>query len=143
LQLDLLDEAALLRLGRNVDALPGEVEFPAVIRAPQPAFLVAAEPERDTTVSTELVDQTVAAEAVAKRHQPFRQNFDPHWRAIVCGELFSEQHRQPVAPEQVAHRRTGTGLGDCFVLLLPQHRSSPGLWLLCATNRARCRPRLC
>ena len=60
LELDLGAEAALLRLGRNFDALAGVVVFPAVIGAADPAFLIPAEPKRYATVGTKLVDQAIA-----------------------------------------------------------------------------------
>src|SRR4051812_42512489 len=69
-QLDLLGVPALGGLGGNVDALARRVEFPAVVGAAQAAFLVAPEPERDSTVRAELVDETERAFTVAKRHQP-------------------------------------------------------------------------
>ncbi len=56
-ELHLLAEAALLRLGRDFDALAGDVVFPAVIGAAEAAFLVAPEPERHAAVGAELVDQ--------------------------------------------------------------------------------------
>ena len=65
-QLDLLAEAALDRLRRHFDALPGMVVFPAVIGAAQPVLLVAAEPERDAAMRAELVDQAVASLGVAE-----------------------------------------------------------------------------
>src|SRR5262245_313004 len=43
-QLDLAGEAALDRLRRNLDALTGDVEFPAMIRAANAALLVATKP---------------------------------------------------------------------------------------------------
>src|ERR1700691_2935263 len=45
-ELDALPHAGLFRLGREIDALPGDVVFPAVIGAAQTAFLVAPEPQR-------------------------------------------------------------------------------------------------
>jgi hypothetical protein len=120
-QLDLLDEAALLRFGRHVDALSGEVELPTMIWTAQSAFLIATEPQRYAAMGAEFVDQTEPAKAVAKRNQPLRQKLDPHRRTVVCRQFLSQQRRQPVTPEKIAHRRAGAGPGDHFVLILPKH----------------------
>ena len=92
-ELDLLGEAAFLWLRRHLDALPSEVELPAVIGAAQSAFLVAAEPKRDAAMGTKLVDQPVAALAVAERHEPLGQQLDAHRRAVVCRQVL-----RPAAP---------------------------------------------
>ena len=65
-------------LRRQVDALPGDVVFPAVIGAAQAAFLVLAEPERDAAMRAEFVDQPDAALAVAESRPDFRPSA---WRA--------------------------------------------------------------
>src|SRR5262249_61007230 len=75
-ELDLLDEAAFLRFGGHLDALPGNVELPAVIGAAQAAFLVAAKPERCAAMRAELVDEPVTPEAVTQRHQPLADQLD-------------------------------------------------------------------
>src|SRR5262249_8097327 len=83
LELDLLAEAALARLGGDVDALPGHVVFPAVIGAAQAGLLVAAEPERHATVGAEFVDQSVSALAVAEGEQPLGEHLHAHRRTII------------------------------------------------------------
>src|SRR5262245_62605795 len=65
-ELDVLSEAAFFRLRGQIDALPGHVVFPAVVRTAQPAFFVLAKPERDPAMCAELVHQAYAALAVAK-----------------------------------------------------------------------------
>ena len=90
-ELDLPGEAAFLGLGGNLDALPGEIELPAVIGAAQAAFLVAPEPQRHAAMGAELVDQPIAPQAVAKRHQPLGQDLDAHRRAVVGGQLFGQR----------------------------------------------------
>ena len=55
-ELDLLAEAAFRGLRRNLDAPAIHVVFPAVVRAAQPALLVAAEPERHPAMGAEFVD---------------------------------------------------------------------------------------
>ena len=126
-ELDLLGEAALLRLRRHIHALAGHVVFPAVIGAAQAAFLVAAEPQRHAAVGAELVDQSVAALRVAERQQPFRQKLHPHRRAVVLGQLLGEQRGDPVAAEQPAHGRARSGLRQQIILFFPQHQALLGL----------------
>ena len=101
LQLDLLAEAALLRLRRHVDALAGVVVFPAVIGAAQPVLLVAAEPQRDAAVGAELVGQRVAALGVAPGQQPLGQQLDPHRRAFVLRQFLGQQRRHASAARNI------------------------------------------
>src|SRR5437588_2058223 len=60
-QLDTLAIAALGRLGRDLDALAGDVVFPAMIGAAQPVFLVAAKPQRNATMRAELINQSITS----------------------------------------------------------------------------------
>src|SRR5204862_7683371 len=106
-------------LGRNLDALAGDVICPAVIRTAQAALLVAAEPERHAAVGAELVDQPETVPGVAKCDEALREQLDPHRRAIRLGQLLGEQRRQPVAPEELAHRRARAGARQKFVLFCP------------------------
>ena len=119
--LDLLGEAALVRLGRHFDALAGDVELPAMIGAAQPAFLVAAEPQRRAAVRAELVDQTVASVAVAKGDEALGKHLHPHRRAVVFGKLFGQQDRRPVTAKQPAHRGVVAGPRHQIVLFFPKH----------------------
>ena len=125
-QLDLLAEAGFDRLRRHLDALAGDVVFPAVIRAAQPALLVAAEPQRHAAVGAEFVDQAVAALAVAERQQPLGQQLDPDRRRIVLGQFLGHQRRDPVAAEHAAHGGARPGLRQEIVLFFPEHRLPPG-----------------
>ncbi len=136
LELDPFGEAALHRLRRHLHALAVDVELPAVIGAAQPAFLVAAEPQRRPAMGTEFVDQPEPPAAVAERDQPFRKHLDPHRRTVVLRQLGGEQHRRPVAAEQCAHRGSRPGLGDEFVLVFPKHAQPPGD-VGCAGNEDR------
>ena len=125
LQLDLLAEAALGRLGRHLDALAGVVVFPAVIRAAQAVLLVAAEPQRHAAVRAELVGQRIAALRVAQGEQPLGQQLDAHRRAFVLRQFLGEQRRAASSAEHLAHRRAGAGLGEKVVLFFPEHRGLP------------------
>ena len=106
---DLVHEAAAGRLARHVDALALDVEFPAVIDAAQPAFLVAAEEQGRRAMGTALVQQPDAAGGVAERDQPLAQELDADRRAVGLGKLLGEQRRYPIAPHEIAHRRSRTG----------------------------------
>ena len=121
-ELDLLGVAALHRLRRHHEALAVHVEFPAVIGAAQPAFLVAPEPQRGAAMGAEFVDEPELAVAVAEGDQPLGEDLHPDRRTIVLGQFFAEQGRQPVAAEKITHRRAGAGLGHEIVLFLLQHR---------------------
>ncbi len=120
-QLDAAAETVLLRLRRQVHALAGHVVFPAVIGAAQAAFLVAAEPQRDAAMGAEFLQQSGAAQRVAKRDEFFRQKLHAHRRAVVLGQFLGQQGGNPVAPEHLAHRRRRPRSCQQFVLLLPQH----------------------
>ena len=121
LELDLLREARGFRLGRDLEALAGDVVLPAVVRAPQAAFLVAGEPQGDAAMRAELVQQPVAPVGVAKGDQPLGEQLHPDRRAVVLRQLLGEKRRNPVAAEQPAPRGPGASLGEQVVLFLPEH----------------------
>jgi hypothetical protein len=121
-QLDAFGKAAFRRLRRHFDALPGDVELPAMIRAAQAAFLVASEPQRGAAMRAEFVDQAVTAFAVSKRNQPLGKHFHPHRRAVVLRQFLRQQNRGPIAAEHLPHRRRRPGLGDEIVLVFSEHR---------------------
>ena len=120
-QLDLFREAALFRLRRNLDALARHVIFPAMIRTAQAAFLIAAEPQRYAAMRAKFVDQAVAPIGVPKCEQSFRQQLYAHRRAFVLRKLFGEQRRDPIATEQLAHRRARASLRQQIVLFFSEH----------------------
>ena len=124
-ELDLFAEAALDRLGGNLDALAGHVVFPAVIGAAQPALLVASEPQRHAAMGAEFIDQAVAALGIAEGKQALGEKLDPYRRAIVVRQFLGEQRRQPIAAEQLSHLRAGAGLGQKLVLFFSEHCACP------------------
>src|ERR1700722_11428256 len=63
-EVSVLLELILRRLIELIDAVAFNVEFPAVIDASEPAFLVATEKERDAAVWTEFLHQPDAAVGV-------------------------------------------------------------------------------
>src|SRR5439155_16635571 len=105
----------------QVDALPGDVVFPAVIRAAQAAVLVAAEPERHAAMRAELLHQADAAFAVAPGDERLAEELDAHRRAVGLGYITRQHRRQPVAPEKTAHQRPGPGARQRFVVLSANH----------------------
>src|SRR6185503_4740666 len=96
--------------------LAGHVVLPAVVGATQAVLLVAAEPEGNAAVGAELVDQAETVGSVAEGDQALGQELHPHGRAVGLGQLLGEQRRQPVAAEQLAHRRAGAGTDQQFIL---------------------------
>jgi len=54
----------------HIEAVAGDVVFPAVIDAAQTAFLVAAEEQRGTAMRAAMIEHTNLTRAVAKRDQP-------------------------------------------------------------------------
>src|SRR2546428_6870995 len=125
LELDALAHAALFRLRGQVHALAVHVVLPPVVRAAQPALLVAAEPQRHAAVGAELVDDADAPFAVAERDQLLSEQFHANRRAVALRQLPVEQRGYPVAPEQLTHRRTGARAGQEYIHLLGQHGRLP------------------
>src|SRR4029078_11787021 len=120
-QLDVLAEAAFFRLRGQVNALPGHVVFPPMIRAAQSALLILPKPERDAAMRAELVHQADATLAVAKTNQVFSHQFHPHRGAIRFGNLRHEQEWRPVAPQQLAHQGIRADAAQLIVLLTRHH----------------------
>ena len=118
---DLRLEERVRRLRRHVDAGAVAIELPAVIDAAQSAFFVAAEEHRRAPVRAEGIDQADLALRVAKRDQVLAEQLDAHGRAVGLRHFLDQQRRDPVAPEQVAHRRAGPDAGQAFVILRTQH----------------------
>src|SRR6185436_3172108 len=81
-----------------------------------------AEPERDSAMRAELVDEPDAALGVAESHQRLAEKLHPHRRAIGLGQLPGVEGWYPVPSEKVAHDRAGTGLRQGVVLFLGDHR---------------------
>ena len=120
-QLDLPAEPARLGLGGDLGALSADVVFPAMIGAAQPVLLVASEPERHAAVGAEFVDHADAPLRVAECQQPLGKKFDAHRRAVRLRHFVRQQRWNPIAPEQVAHRRARPGLGQKIVVLARGH----------------------
>jgi hypothetical protein len=76
-------------------------------------------------VGTELVDQAVSPLAVTERDEPLGQELDPDRGAVILRELFREERRHPVLPEQLAHRCARPGLRQEVIDLLSEHERLP------------------
>src|SRR6185295_15273504 len=106
---------------RHVDALALDVVLPAVVHAAQAALLVATEEEVRAAVRAAWLDQADAPVRVAERDQVLSHDLDADRRAVGRGHLARERDRQPVAPEVIAHRRTGAGADQDLVVFGAQH----------------------
>jgi hypothetical protein len=63
-------------------------------------------------MGAKLVDQPVAAIGVAEGEQALGQHFHAHWRTFIFRQFVRQQHRQPIAAEQLAEWRARAGLGQ-------------------------------
>jgi hypothetical protein len=122
LDLHLLGETALRRLGRHLDHVAVHVHLPAMIEAAQPAFLIAAEGERHPAMRTIFVDHAKPALAVAKHHEILAEQSDLQRRAIRLGHLLDQAGRHPVAAHDLTHRRVALDAAQQVVFLCGHHR---------------------
>ncbi len=123
LELDVLAKVGFF--GGHVDALAGDVEFPAMIRTAQTAFLVAPEPQRRTPVGAQFIHQPESSFGVAKGDEFFRQQLHAHRRTVGFWQFVCKQCRDPVTAENCPHRRAGPGLGDQIISFFSQHQHYP------------------
>src|SRR5262249_32945855 len=115
-----------------------------------PVLLVAADPQRRAAMGAEFVDHRIAPLRVAPGDEPLRQELNPYRRTLVFGQFACKQCRQPVAAEEPAHGRAGTGLGEEVVLFFPEHWRRPCSQASSGrarppplAKRARCAWRIC
>src|SRR5581483_2832101 len=109
------------RLGRRVDDVALDVEFPAVIEAAQAARFVTAERERRAPMQAILAQHAEAPVAVTEGHQVFAEQARAHRRAVARRDLLRHAHRQPVPAHDAAHRRARFDTAKEFVLFASQH----------------------
>src|SRR5947207_2959145 len=74
-------------------------------------------------MGAEFVRQGEPALAVTPSEQTFGENLDANRRAFVLGQFGRLHDRDPIAPEQIAHRRAVAGLGDKLVVLGTEHEN--------------------
>ena len=122
---DLRPERALRRLAGHVDADAVAVELPAVVHAAEPLLLVAAEEERRPAVRAVVLDQRGASGRGAKGDQVLAQEPDPDGRSVGLGQLARQQRRDPVLPDEVAHRRARADPTEELVVFPGQHGVPP------------------
>ena len=97
-------EVAVVGLGRRLQALPLDVEQPAVEGAAQAAILQPAIGEVGAAMRAAAADQAVAALVVLEDHQVFAEQ--PHRLDRAVARQFVDQGgRLPVVPHQLAGRR--------------------------------------
>ncbi len=101
----LVSEIRLGWLGRHVNALPVDVELPAVIDAAEAALFVAAEPEVGAAVRATRVDDADPAIRVAEREQVLAEQPEIDRRAVGLSDLPGEEGGHPVATHHLAERR--------------------------------------
>src|SRR5580698_5505026 len=107
-------EVVLARHVGHVETVALGVELPAVIGATQPAFLVAAKKQRGAAMWAAMVEDADLPGAVAERDQLFAEQHQPQ-RGAVRLELRRQTGRDPVLPQQRAHRCAGADPGEEFV----------------------------
>ena len=101
-ELDLLLERALVRLGRHVDALAGDVVLPAVVGAAQTVLLVASEEEVCPAVRAVALDEPHAARGVAESEQRFSEEGYAHRLAVGLGKVGRLEERHPETADELA-----------------------------------------
>src|SRR5206468_4247784 len=108
-----------------IDTLARRIEFPPVVDAAKPFFLVTPEEERGAAVRAGVADQSHSPGSCPEGDQVFAQEADAQRRAIGRRELFGKQEGNPVAAEDLATRRTCGDPGKKLVIARGQHSRSP------------------
>ena len=110
-----------------VGALPADVELPPVVGAAQPALLVPPVEQRRAPVRATLPDQADRPARVAEGDQVLAQQPDPARRPVGLADLRRQAGRDPVAAQQVPHRRPRADPGEDLVVFGRQHGAPPRL----------------
>ncbi len=97
-----------------LEAAPGAVELPAVIRAADPIFGRDPVCQRRAAMRTGLGDESKFPTTVFEEHEVFAEQAHALGPALI--HLFRCRDRVPIAALEVAHRRTRTDAGEDFVL---------------------------
>jgi hypothetical protein len=121
--LDLLLEIRR-RHARHVQAVAGDVEFPAVIDAAQSAFLVASEKQRGAAMRAAVIHHADMALAVAEGDELFAEQHQTD-RGTVGNELGRHQCGDPVTAHQFAHDSTGADARQFHPVLGRRHLILP------------------
>ena len=126
---DIGGQPAPFRLGRRFQALPGDIEQPAVEGATQPAGFQAAERKISAAVRTGALDEAVPALRVAENYQAFAEEAHRLDRTVSL-ELIDEGRRLPIMPQQCAGGCAGADTRHLLILLGAQHGQPSGLPVL-------------
>jgi hypothetical protein len=118
---DALGNEAVGGFGRHLDHIAVHVEFPAVIKAAQAAFLVAREDQRCAPVRAVLVEHADAPLAVAEHHEILAEQAHLDRCAIRFGHFLGQARRDPVAAHDLAHRRVAFDAAQQIVFLRRHH----------------------
>ena len=143
--LDLVLVGRAVGLGRHIDAIAFDVEFPAMIGTADPAFFVAPVVEMGAAVRAIGVEDPDPSVAVAKRDQLLAQQTQLLGRTIGFGQLLFEQRGHPETAQHFAHRGARSDPGQRFILLFGEH-GVVSLWLgrtRPSARQARMPPRPC
>src|SRR5580704_11977148 len=76
-------------------------------------------------MSAEFLDHADTPARIAKGDKLLRQQSHADGRTIGFRDLVSMHGREPIAAEELAHRRSRPRLGQKVILRLRRHRSSP------------------
>ena len=102
-------------------ALPRDVEQPAVKHAPQPAILEPAVGEIGAAVRAVAVEEAETALLVAEQYEILSEQAHGNQRSLA-GNLLAQSRRMPIVTHQPSARRARSDTSDAIIFLLAQHR---------------------
>jgi hypothetical protein len=97
-------------LVRLRQACPVGAVKPAVVVAAQPAFLDIAVAEVGAAMPAMPVEQAISPAEISVKDKVLAQQ--PHRLGAGLGHFTGAGDRPPIAPQELAHRRAGAGLGQ-------------------------------
>ena len=115
LQLDPAGERGVRRLSGHFQTLAGLVIQPAVVRAAEPVLLGDAKEQVHPAMGARGVDEPQLATRVTVEDEILAQEANRFGRVLL--QLCQPGDGLPVAAHQLAHRGSGTNLGQSIVLL--------------------------
>ena len=129
LVLDLLDEAGFRRFGRHLEDVAVHIDFPAVVKAAQAAFLVAAVDQRRAAVRAEFIEDADPTVGIAEDDEVLAEEPDLDRSAVGLWHFLDQAGRNPMMPEDAAHRRIAFDTAHQVVFLGRQHHVLHGISL--------------
>jgi hypothetical protein len=118
---NLVLERAVGGLDRHVDAAARDIEFPAVIHAPQALGLVAAVEQACAAMRAAVLDQSDGAGRHPKRDEALTEQTHAQRRSFGLGQLARERGGNPILPHEVAHWRSRSDAAEQLVVISAQH----------------------